>query len=112
LSTKARAHLRSLAHHLEPVVQIGHDGLTDAVIEAIGIALARHELIKVRIGQSFEGDRKPLAVEMARRTSSDLAQTIGRIVVLYKPRTGPADPKRPAIVLPAATPASSRTRRP
>lgn len=112
LSTKARAHLRSLAHHLEPVVQIGHDGLTDAVADAIAIALGKHELIKVRIGQGFEGERKDLAREIAGRADADLTQTIGRVVVLYRPRQGPPDPKRPSIVLPGATRASSSARRP
>lgn len=94
-------------------MQLGHEGLTEAVVSAIATALEQHELIKVRIGQGFEGDRKALAREMATEANADLTQIIGRVVVLYRPRSGPPDPKRPAIVLPgsgAATPASPKRR--
>ncbi|HET9934754.1 MAG TPA: YhbY family RNA-binding protein, partial [Polyangiaceae bacterium] len=48
LSGKQRRYLRSLGHELSPVVQIGHQGLTEAVLSAIDQALETHELIKVR----------------------------------------------------------------
>lgn len=99
LSTRARAHLRSLAHHLEPVVQIGGEGLTSGVEEAVGTALFDHELIKVRIGQGYEGDRKELARELAERVEADLTQIIGRVVILYRPRAKDL-PGRPRLVLP------------
>ncbi len=99
ISTRARAHLRSLAHHLEPVVQLGADGIDDGVCEAIGIALERHELIKVRVGQNFPGERRSSARELAARVGADLTQVIGRVIVLYRPRKKP-DPERPNIVLP------------
>lgn|SRR5690606_25172465 len=100
LSTRARAHLRSLAHHLEPVVQIGGEGLTPGVEEAVRTALFDHELIKVRIGQSYEGDRKELARELADHVEADLTQIIGRVVILYRPRSKDL-PGRPRLVLPA-----------
>jgi RNA-binding protein len=101
ISTRARAHLRSLAHGLRPVVQIGSDGLTAPVIQATADALAEHELIKVKLGQSFAGERKDAARELAAATEADLAQVIGR--VLYRPRhKGDARNKdKPPIVLPA-----------
>lgn len=100
ISTRARAHLRSLAHHLEPVSQIGHDGLTDTLVESVSVALEHHELIKVRIGQGYSGDRRHCARELAIKLGADLTQTIGRVIVLYRPRSK-KDPKRPAIVLPS-----------
>jgi RNA-binding protein len=99
ISTRARAHLRSLAHHLEPVSQIGHDGLTEALIESIAVLLERHELIKVKVGQGYEGDRREAAREIAAKLGADLTQIIGRVIVLYRPRSK-RDPKRPPIVLP------------
>lgn len=99
ISTRARAHLRSLAHHLEPVLQIGHDGATASVVEHAQVLLERHELIKVKVGQGYEGDRRELAKELAVALGADLTQMIGRVVVLYRPRTR-KDPKRPPIVLP------------
>lgn len=99
ISTRARAHLRSLAHHLEPLLQIGHDGITDGLVDAVSTLLERHELIKVRVGQGYEGDRRDAARQLAAQLGADLTQTIGRVVVLYRPRKK-KDPKRPPIVLP------------
>lgn len=86
ISTRARAHLRSLAHGLRPVVQVGADGLTEPVIQAIADALTEHELVKVKLGQGFVGERKQAARELAEATESDLTQVIGRVIVLYRPR--------------------------
>ena len=103
ISTRARAHLRSLAHGLRPVVQVGADGLTEPVIQATAEALAEHELIKVKLGQGFAGERKEAARELAAATESDLTQVIGRVIVLYRPR--PKDDHRnvekPRILLPS-----------
>lgn len=103
ISTRARAHLRSLAHGLRPVVQIGADGLTAPVIQATVEALAEHELIKVKLGQGFTGERKDAARELAAAAEADLAQVIGRVIVLYRPRaTSDARNKaKPPIVLPS-----------
>lgn len=103
ISSKARSHLRSLAHPLEPVVQIGGDGLTDSVCEAVSIALGDHELIKVKLGKAFTGDRKGSARELAQRVGADLTQVIGRVVVLYRPRLDEGTEKRPRIELPAGS---------
>ncbi|MCH9682972.1 MAG: ribosome assembly RNA-binding protein YhbY [Deltaproteobacteria bacterium] len=86
ISSRARSHLRSLAHGLKPVVQIGAEGVSEAVTEAVGVALAEHELIKVKLGQGFNGERKPAARELAEAVEADLTQVIGRVIVLYRPR--------------------------
>ena len=103
ISTRARSHLRSLAHGLRPVVQVGVDGLTEPVIQAIVEQLVEHELIKVKLGQGFAGERKQAARELAEATASDLTQVIGRVIVLYRPR--PKDDHRnvakPRIVIPS-----------
>jgi len=102
VSTRARAHLRSLAHGLRPVVQIGGDGLTEAVVQATAEALAEHELIKVKLQQSFEGERKQAARELAEAAEADLTQVIGRVIVLYRPRpkNDPRNKDKPPISLP------------
>ena len=99
LSARARAHLKSLAHGLAPLVQVGGDGLTPAVARAASIALEDHELIKVKLGQAFEGEREAAALDLAGQTSAQVVQVIGRVVVLYR-RRSKDDPKRPRIVLP------------
>lgn len=100
ISSKARSHLRSLAHGLEPIVHIGTEGITESVCEAVGIALRDHELIKVKLGKAFVGDRKTSARELAEAVGADLTQVIGRVVVLYRPRPAKAGDKRPRIELP------------
>ena len=100
VSSKARSLLRSMAHRLEPVVQLGGDGLSESVIEAVNTALGDHGLIKVRLGKSFAGERKASGRQLAEAVGADLTQVIGRVIVLYRPRPGKDDEKRPRIKLP------------
>jgi RNA-binding protein len=90
LSGAARRALRRLAHPLRPVVQIAGAGLTDTLVEAVDRALEDHELIKLQIVHDRE-ERRALAEEVAKRTRSELAGTVGRIAILYRPA---ADPER------------------
>jgi len=99
LSARVRAHLKSLAHGLAPLVQVGVEGVTPAVGRAASIALEQHELIKIRLGQGYEGERDDAGKELAELTGASLVQVIGRIVVLYR-RRSKDDPNRPRIVLP------------
>jgi RNA-binding protein len=98
LTGKQRSFLRALAHPLKPVVQIGHGGLTDAVLTAIDGALQTHELIKIKITGTDEASAADLAPEIEARTRSSVAQVIGKTLVVYRGRK-----KDPVIVLPKAT---------
>lgn len=89
-----RKHLCGMAHGLEPVVQIGRDGVSDAAIAAVREALIAHELIKVRLRQPK--DKRSMAEMLAQRASAHLCGLIGHIAILYRQH-----PKRPQIVLPA-----------
>ncbi|MEM6291184.1 MAG: YhbY family RNA-binding protein [Myxococcota bacterium] len=100
ITSKDRAHLRSLAHDLNPLVQIGMGGVTEGVRDAVDVVLTEHELIKVRFGQNFDGDRKAAGAELAAALGADLTQSIGRIAVLYRPR-GEDIPDKPRIKLPS-----------
>ena len=95
LTGKQRRHLRALGHHLEPVVQVGKQGLTDAVIAAADAALAQHELIKVRIGTECPDDRHDVAAHLAPALDGQIAQVLGRTVLVYR-----RHPKEPKIQLP------------
>lgn len=94
LNNKQRAHLRGLAHHLKPTVQIGDRGISSAVVEKVGAELELHELIKVKIGES-DVKAKDAGPILAEQTSAALVQVIGKTVVLYRRRK-----KKPAIELP------------
>jgi len=95
LTGKQRRHLRALGHHLDPVVQVGQDGVSDAVVGQADAQLDAHELIKVKIGESSPQDRHEAADTLAARTQAQVAQVLGRTVLLYRPRKD-----KPQIVLP------------
>lgn len=96
LTSKQRAHLRSLAHHLKPVVHVGHEGVTPAVLTAVEEAFNTRELIKVKL-QENAPDRARDAGDLIVQglPGVHVAQTIGRTVVLYR-----RHPEEPEIVLP------------
>jgi len=82
---KERRALRALGHHLRPVVQIGQQGVSPAVVEATSEALDTHELIKVKVLESAPQDRFETARALAEATSSELVQVLGRTLLLYRP---------------------------
>jgi RNA-binding protein len=94
LDGKQRRHLRALAHHHKPIVQVGVGGVTPGVVEALDRALLTHELVKVRVSDE-ETDLVELGTELGRATRSALAQKIGRVLLFYRPH-----PKKPRIELP------------
>ena len=72
-------------------MQIGKEGITEALCGAVAIALLRHELIKLRLAETVDGDRLELAAELAARSHAALVQVLGRTVLLYRRR--PSDLK-------------------
>ena len=96
LTGKHRRHLRALAHHIDPVVQVGKGGMTDALTDAVDRALSDHELVKVRVLEGAPQDRHELAQPLADALRAHVVGTVGRIVILYRMRK-----KNPDIVLPA-----------
>ena len=86
LTSRQRAALKAQAHPLEPVVQIGQAGLTDAVVGELEKALTAHELIKVRVGGADREARAELGTAICARTGAAAVQQVGRILVLWRPR--------------------------
>src|SRR6187200_2790659 len=91
LSPRERSALKGRAHALEPVVQVGQAGLTDAVVAETDRALAAHELIKVRVGGADREERAALIDALAIRTDAAVVQSVGKIVVLWRPRAEDED---------------------
>lgn len=91
LTGKQRRHLRALGHHLSPVVHAGKHGLTDELAAAVEVALARHELIKLKLQPECPADRDELAAALSGRLSAHVAQAMGRTLLLY--RRHPDEPK-------------------
>ncbi|MDP3516729.1 MAG: ribosome assembly RNA-binding protein YhbY [Pseudohongiella sp.] len=84
--------LRAIAHKLKPIVTVAQKGLSETVHKEIDQALARHELIKVKIVVGDRDLRKEVAAEICEQTRSTLVQSIGNIVVLFRAARQP-DPK-------------------
>lgn len=84
LTGKQKRHLRSLAHSLQPIFQVGKGGTNEQMIRQISEALERRELIKVSILNNNLDDPKEVAEELAEGAGAELVQLIGRTIVLYK----------------------------
>jgi RNA-binding protein len=85
LSTKQKQHLKGLAHHLKPVVLLGANGLTEAVLAEIEIALDHHELIKVKVAAEDRETKGLIIDAIVRETEAEKVQSIGKVLVLYRP---------------------------
>ena len=83
LSSTQRSYLRSQSHHLEPVVLIGKNGLTDGTIETVNRALEAQELIKIKF-REYRNEKKSLSQEISESTASDVVGMIGHTVILYR----------------------------
>jgi RNA-binding protein len=86
LSEKQTRYLRGLAHPLSPIIRLGKEGLTDAVVKETTRALHDHELIKVKAPGGDRDARDTAFTALAERTGSALVHRIGNVAVLYRPR--------------------------
>ncbi|AFC32315.1 YqeI [Paenibacillus mucilaginosus 3016] len=84
LTGKQKRYLRSLAHHLDPIFQVGKGGVNDHIIRHINEAIETRELIKVTVLNNCMEDRDEVAQQLADGAKAELVQVIGKIVVLYK----------------------------
>lgn len=84
LSTKQKQFLKGLAHNLKPVVLLGANGLTEAVLAEIDLALNSHELIKVKIASEDRDTKNLIADAIVRETKAAKVQVIGKTLVIYR----------------------------
>jgi RNA-binding protein len=84
LTGKQKRFLRSKAHHLNPIFQVGKGGVNENMVKQIGEALEVRELIKVSILQNCDQDRDEVAEVISSGTKAELVQVIGNTIVLYK----------------------------
>lgn len=96
LKGSARKHLRGLAHGLRPAVQVGKEGLTEAVVKAIDAAIEASELVKVQIAAERD-ERLEIAATIEQRLGCECVGTIGRMAILYRQH---ADPEKRSVRLP------------
>ncbi|HEY9098494.1 MAG TPA: ribosome assembly RNA-binding protein YhbY [Thiobacillus sp.] len=94
LTAAQQQYLKGLAHPRQPVVMIGNNGLSAAVIKEIELALHAHELIKIKAASNELETRRTWMAEICAATRSTPVQQIGKMLVIYRT----ANP--PQIVLP------------
>ena len=85
LSPAERSDLRSQAHALKPVVLVGAEGLTDAVLKEINVHLEAHQLIKVRVFGDEREARVEIYDEICDRLNAAPIQHIGKLLVIWRP---------------------------
>jgi RNA-binding protein len=83
LSGPQKTKLKSLAHHLKPVVYIGKNGLSESLIAAIDKALSDHELIKIKF-VGFKDEKGSIIDSITQRTGAELVSIIGNIAILFR----------------------------
>lgn len=84
MTSKQRAYLRSLAHSLEPIFQVGKSSVTPEMTSAIEEALEARELIKISVLKNCFDDPRAIAETIAERTRSEVVQVVGKKITLYK----------------------------
>jgi RNA-binding protein len=84
LTGKQKRYLRSMAHHLDAVFQVGKGGTNEHLMRHINDAIEKRELMKVQILNNCLDDKHEIAEELAAETGSELVQIIGSTIILYK----------------------------
>lgn len=75
--------LKSRSQKLKPVIHVGHEGITDALVTALDTALSDHGLVKIRF-TDHKSERKQLSAELSQRTGSRKILLVGHTVTLYR----------------------------
>ncbi|MEN9539612.1 MAG: hypothetical protein RLZZ126_1847 [Pseudomonadota bacterium] len=85
LTPLQRREQRAAAHHLDPVVMIGNDGLTAAVKKEVDATLSAHGLIKIRVLAGERTERDAMLAELCDSLGAAAVQHIGKLLVLWRP---------------------------
>lgn len=84
MNSKQRSYLKGLAQKIEPLVIIGKNGINENVVKQIDDVLEARELIKIKVLNNAEFKASDIGITLAESSRSDLVQTVGSMVVLYR----------------------------
>jgi len=84
LTGKQKNYLRGIAHSKNPIVSIGNKGLTTAVLNEIELALAQHELLKIKLPGASKAEKTTLLENISEQSNSQIVQLIGNVGVVYR----------------------------
>ena len=86
MNSKQRAYLRSLSNHIDPIFQVGKNGISENLINQLNDALKARELIKIKVLENVDIPIKDIAEEISLQTNSIIVQIMGSKITLYKRR--------------------------
>ncbi|WP_251976062.1 YhbY family RNA-binding protein [Salinicola avicenniae] len=91
LSAAQKKAYRSIGHHLQPVVTVSENGLSDGARQELERALDDHELIKVKLAIPERDDRQAMIEELVALSGAELVQSLGKVALLYRhnPKANP-----------------------
>jgi RNA-binding protein len=95
LTNNQKKYLRKLAHDLNPVVMIGQQGLSEAVLSELDSTMKKHELLKINIRVDDRNKKKEMVDRIIKLSEALLVQIIGSVLVIYRPFE-----ENPMIILP------------
>jgi RNA-binding protein len=84
MENSTRKQLKQIAHHLDPVIIVGEQGISEPLIAETQRALSDHELIKVKIQAEERETRRAMGQQLAEACQAEVVQTIGKITVLFR----------------------------
>lgn len=84
MTSKERAYLRGLANTIDAIFQIGKGGISDVLLKQLDNALEAREIIKISVLETAPDTAKELAIEVANGTNSEVVQTIGNKITLFR----------------------------
>ena len=97
LANNQKKYLRGLGHSLNPLLQVGKEGVSDGFIKQLQVVLLDHELVKVKILQNSPMSKEEVEAALMDKAGAILVQRIGKTFLLYAPH-----PDEPVIKLPRA----------
>ena len=85
LTNAAKRELKARAQRLEPILKVGHAGITPEFLAGLDRALNDHELVKVRFGD-FKEEKKTLTPLIAEKSGSEVVMRVGNVAVFFRRR--------------------------
>ena len=92
MNSLQRRYLKGQVHHMEPVIYIGKNGLTEGTIHSISTALSARELIKIKFHE-FKNNKQEISEKIANDTFSLIVGIIGHTLILFKQNSNPEKQK-------------------
>ncbi|MBB3142508.1 RNA-binding protein [Halomonas organivorans] len=91
MSQAQKKAFRSIGHHLDPVVTVSENGLSEGVLAELERALRDHELVKIKLALPEREDRAAMLEALVAESDAELVQKIGKVALFYRhnPKVNP-----------------------